>query len=155
MKPGGSFIFHLLCLLSFSELGFAQLENMTAQGLLEASICTVDEDCFKDGNLCHIIEETLLSQNLSCTCLKNGTCKPNYGCGRVNEEPFRECDICDEEFCEDEGLCKWLNETLQCTSIKHQEIKDSAISDDYAGDDTSTGTILTPTFFLAIILIVQ
>jgi len=61
--------------------------------------CTTWDDCYKDGKMCDGVMDA------GCLC-KNGQCKKSSGCGIFE---FTSCSTCNEEDCEDEGACQWMN----------------------------------------------
>jgi len=64
--------------------------------------CRTYEDCSKEGKKCFQLADA------GCIC-KKGQCKISSGCG-TNGAFFRTaCSTCNQEDCEDEGACKWVN----------------------------------------------
>jgi len=64
--------------------------------------CKTFEDCRRPGKKCHQLADA------SCIC-KNGQCKISSGCGTHGAFFRTACNTCNQDDCEDEGACKWVN----------------------------------------------
>jgi len=64
--------------------------------------CRTFEDCRRPGKKCHQLADA------SCIC-KNGQCKISSGCGTHGAFFRTACNTCNQDDCEDEGACKWVN----------------------------------------------
>jgi len=64
--------------------------------------CTTLDDCYTDGKMCDGIMDA------GCLC-KNGQCKISSGCGTHGAFFFTPCSSCNEDDCEDEEACQWMN----------------------------------------------
>merc|ERR1712129_641272 len=83
------------------------------QGQFGDESCKTREDCYGDNMMCALI------QDAGCIC-KDGMCKISSGCGTNGAFFFTPCTAphCDQEDCEDEGVCHWVDGGQGCTEIK-------------------------------------
>eukprot|EP00092_Neocalanus_flemingeri_P077406 GFUD01096131.1.p1 GENE.GFUD01096131.1~~GFUD01096131.1.p1 ORF type:complete len:149 (+),score=46.63 GFUD01096131.1:28-447(+) len=89
------------CVIRLLSLGLIAFSAFSF-GLAVDESCQTWEDCNKNGKKCDGI------QDVGCIC-KNGQCKISSGCGTMGAFFFTPCSNCEEEDCEDEEACKWMN----------------------------------------------
>merc|ERR1719334_1895352 len=97
----------------FSKKYLVKLGNNKKRALKQNSgddyeldpICKITDDCYKNAYL--NCTQADLNSGTGCVC-KNGKCKITVGCGiKQGFQDHPKCSECDEEDCEDNGLCSW------------------------------------------------